>query len=226
MRYTIPIKTTPKRPNAKEEVRLFTMNDDQAELFSMVVASVAKNEKVPLANAAAYIEKVVAQLFDGKNPPENANPVFLRMRRAFPILRPRDIKKLPRAGCPSGTIKAMVLQVNVPTTITNEEGVEKVDVKRTILIKFDEDQSRFHRDAIDEVMDRDGCSKDDAWLFVNQMIGLLMAGGTLKEKNTDEMILMRAVNLFPHVSLDEISKYPEATEEDVRRWSFTMDRVH
>ncbi len=215
MRRTIAITCTPKRMGAEAEIRLFTMNERQSDLFVSVVRGVARASNLPLEEAGVVVEKAVVKMLAGRMPREDSPRVFLEMRLAFPVLRPRDGKKLPRAGCPRGRITALILG------IVHGETKEA----RTVLIELDRDQADFHRDAMEEIMARDGCSKDDAWTWTNNLIGQMLAGATLKGEGNDEMLLMRAVALFPGLTSDELLKLPRATESDVRRWSFTEDRA-
>lgn len=214
MRTTIPLTTKPKREGAKPEVRLFTMNQRQSDLFTQVVHGLARAANMPLERAAVEVEKAVVKMFAGRMPQESAPAIFHEMRIAFPILRTRDVRQLPRAGCPRGRVEAVVLQVDLKDT-----------GKRTVLVEFDDDQADFFNDSIQEVMRRDGCTKDEAWLWCCNFVGRLLAGATLKEATTEEVLLMRAVALFEELTRDEVLALPLATEESVRRWSFTLDRA-
>ena len=214
MRKTIAITTREKKKDGANEVRLFSMTDRQAGLFEACIRALTNVSKRPLEQCAAEVERAIVKLLGGKMPVEHAPRIFLDLRQAFPILRPKDVRKLPRAGCPRGRIEGLVLQT-----------ATKDGEKRTVLVKLDRDQTNFYNDAIRECWERDGCSKDDAWLWVNNLIGQLLAGAELKEK-TDEMLLMRAVNLFPGLTEEEAKALPLATEDDVRKYSFTLDRAH
>lgn len=231
MRSSIVITTRPKRPGSKEEIRLFTMNKRQVDLFFAVAETLRDTSQIPFEKAAMIVQKTVIAMLGGKMPSESAPRAFLEMRLAFPTLRPRDILKLPRAGCPRGRVMAMVLQVTMqeakpaPTLVVPGQPEPKAqpEIRRTILIEFDKDQADFYNEAIREIMDRDQCSKDDAWLWINNLIGRLFAGAEMKD-GCQEMLLMRAVNLFPAFDRQQVEKMPLATEDDVRRWSFTLDR--
>ena len=183
---------------------------------------------MPLAAAAHVVQKAVVDMLGGKMPSESMPAAFHHLRMAFPILRPRDVKKLLRAGCPRGRITALVLQVemenrNKPPLVLS--GGEVHGRKRlTVLVELDQDQADFHADATREIMERDECTKDDAWLWVNNLIGQLLAGAILKEtEGTHEILLLRAAGLFQGLTEKEALAMPLATEDDVRRWSFTED---
>lgn len=235
MRSTICITTRPKRMGGKEEIRLFTMNERQATLFVAVAKALARTSNIPLENAAVVVEKTVVTMLGGKMPAENAPSCFHDMRLAFPVLRAKDVRKLPRAGCPRGRVTALVLQVNLAKEDAKPKPIllvpgrpppeppEPDELRRTILVEFDKDQADFYNEAIREIMHRDGCTKDEAWVWVNNLIGILLAGAEMK-KDCQEMLLMRAVNLFPGLDRKQVLAMPLATEDDVRRWSFTLDR--
>lgn len=217
MRTSIAIVTKEKKPDSSSVVRLFKMNKRQAEMFENAVVSLARVSRVPLQAASQEVEKTVVKMLGGQIPNENSSRLLCDMRLAFPILKPKDIKAMPRAGCPRGRITAIVLQISFDNN------------KRSILVDFDTDQADWYADAIEEIMQRDRCTKDDAWLWANKIVGRLLAGAELQAPTPEqpmEMILMRAVNLFEGLSKEKAMELPLATEDDVERWSFTRDRVH
>lgn len=217
MRTSIAIVTKEKKPGASQVVRLFKMNKRQTELFESAVVGLARVSRVPLLAASQEVEKTVAKMLGGRMPSENSSRLFCDMRLAFPILKPKDIRAMPRAGCPRGRITAIVLQIAFD------------DNKRSVLVTFDIDQTDWYEDAIEEIMQRDGCTKDDAWLWANKVVGRLLAGAELQTPTPEqpmEMILIRAVGLFEAMSKEEAMEIPLATEADVERWSFTRDRVY
>jgi len=217
VRRTIALKATPRRPGARLEVRLFSMNDRQSKLFEDLVEVLVRTG-VPVPQAAVVVEKAVVSLLAGKMPAESLPSAFHRMRLTFPILKPKDVKRLPRAGCPRGRVTAVVLQMALP----QEDAA--APTTRTVLLRLDRDQADFYNDAIADVSRRDGCTKDEAWEWTTNLVGRMIAGAVLKGK-TDEVLLMRAVNLFPGLTKEEAFALPLATEEDLRRWSFTEDRA-
>lgn len=213
MRTSIAIVTKEKKPDATPVVRLFRMNKRQAELFESAVIGLARVSRVSIKTASQEVEKSIVKMFGGQMPSENSSRLFCDLRLAFPILKPRDIRQLPRAGCPRGRITTIILQIAFDNN------------KRSVLVAFDKDQADWYADAIEEIMARDGCTKDDAWLWANKVIGRLLAGAEVEDV-TEEVLLMRAVNLFGGLSKEEAMELPLATEDDVERWSFTRDRIH
>ncbi len=211
MQRSIAISSTPKRPGGELEVRLFTMNDVQAELFCDVAVALSRAGKIPLKNAAAAVEKTVISMLAGKMPREGMPTAFHRLRLAFPVLRHKDVQALPRAGCPRGRISAIVMQM------------ELEDGPRTVRLDLDEDQADYYNEAIRKVMHSDGMKKDEAWLLINGMIGRFLQGADLKE-GVDDIFFLRAAGLFQGLTKEEAMALPLATEADVRRWSFTQDR--
>jgi hypothetical protein len=210
MRRTIPITTT--RPGKPDEIRLFTMNDHQAQLYERAVVGIVRGSDLPLWQATHVVENTVAKMLGGKMPPESAPALFHQMRIAFPILRKKQIKELPRHGCPSGRITSIVLGVS--SAAKSEH--------RTVRVDLDDDQANWHRDAMELVMSADECTKDEAWVFVNNLIGNLLGGAELNEDA--DMLITRGRGLFPVLTDADWESLPQASEDDVRRWCFTRDR--
>lgn len=215
MRRVIILRVKENRPGADVEFRLFKMSEAQSMLFHDTTLKLVESGRMTLQGAAAVIEKVVISMLEGKVPASRMPAVFHQMRVVFPTLKAKAVRALPRAGCPRGPVKALVTQVVV----------KKSKEARTVLIEFDRDQVAFYADAMREVMDQEDITKDEAWLWLNNLIGQLLAGCTLKNEKTEELILMRAVALFPGMTEKAALALPLATEEDVERWSFTRDRA-
>ena len=210
MRRTIAFSATPKVPGGKQEVRLFVMNDSQATLFQHSIESLAR-KGVPILRAAAEVERAVVAMLGGKMAAEEMPMGIHKLRFAFPVLTTQRIRNLPRAGCPDGRITAFIMQANVPETIINDDGVAVAMITHTFRVDFNEEQADFYNFALQKFIEVKGLSRDEAWKQTNDHIMRLLVG-------TEDRC---AQNVFPIISSEELMKMPAATEDDVRRWSFT-----
>lgn len=203
MRRTIAI---PWRPKGKpEELRLYRMNDQQAELFESVTVQLAAVEQTTVLAASEKVERVVIEMIGGAMPKDGSPQVFYRMRLTFPVLGPRAMKQLPIFGCPTGSVYKILLQLQ------NEEK------KRTVCIGFTVEQAEFYNDALDEVQARDHVTRDEAWRCLNALVGNLIVGA-VPDPGSDPLVL-KAATLWEALDPEEAMQLPLATESDVRRWS-------
>ena len=225
MRRSIAISTTPKVEGSEPEVRLFTMSDPQANLFEVMAISLAKSSNIPLDQAAVVIEKMAISMLGGKLPHESLPATFHEMRLIFPILKGKDIRALPRVGCPRGRITALIMTINVPDRLTFGPGVKPEMVSRTVMFKLDKDQADFFNEGIEKVMEGDDVTKDFAWILIKKLVERLLGGADLVD-GVDDIFFLRAVGLFQTLSTVEAMALPLASERDVRDWSFTYDRAH
>lgn len=221
MRRSLAISTTPKVEGAEPEVRLFTMNDRQAKLFESMVYSLSETSDIPINQAAIEIERMAISMLGGKLPHPSLPSTFHEMRLIFPILKGKDIRALPRTGCPRGRITALVITITVPDRL----GKEHKMVSRAVLFELDKDQADYFNEGIEKVMEGDDVSKDFAWLIMKKMVERLLGGADLVE-GVDDIFFLRAAGLFQALATHEAMALPLASERDVRDWSFTYDRAH
>ena len=231
MRRTIPITTKPRNGDRPPEIRLFTMSDRQAALFARVASALTKSVTRPLTQeqAEGLVEKTIANMLGGQMPPETAPRAFHELRIHFPILKPPQIRKLLRFGCPAGRIEAMVI-----TFACQGVGL------RQCFCEFDTDQADAFNDAIEELTnDAENYDhetgeptlidhRDSAWVQICSFTGRLLSGAELNKPAADEperpFFLLRLVGLFQSLTSEERAELPLATEDQLRRWSFRADK--
>ena len=212
LRRTITLAVSRRRRGGVVEkaVRLFTMNENQRRAFDDATSEIVLGGGCSRPEAELGVEKVVGQLLAGAMPGPQDPTSFHRLRLAFPILKPKQIEALPRAGCPDGWIEAVVI------SLVTARPVRRV---RSALLRFDDAQARMFNDALPLVMEWNSLSRDDAWLFLINTVGALVSGKALDGGGNELIEDLKAT--FPALSEAEAAALPEATEEDVARWAFT-----
>lgn len=207
----------PAQPEAPPDLRLFWMSDPQAELFENTVqALLVTNGRVTREQATEVVERFVIRLLAGQMPRETDPTSFHRMRLSFPILKREQIEACPRAGCPEGWIEALVL------TLGNAQGAHTA-----VHYELSAGQCTAFNDGLVEIMARNRCTRDEAWVCLNNLVGMLITAGVPEAKSVEQFIADMAEK-FPKLAItdatldDEKNNPRRATEDDVRRWSFTM----
>ena len=215
VRRTIVIPVRKLMPGSREELRLYTMNDDQVALYESVVRALALGGNLPITEADKHLMRTVLMLFRGKVPPAGAPPLFRDLRAAFPILTRKDIEALPRNGCPRGRQTALVFSISVKV------GDDQKEIR---MVRFDMSphQREVFYQAIGEISRRDGCSRDDAWEFVHKVVGRLLQGANVV--NSPGPLLVRLAEAFAGMGDKRATSLPVATEDDVRKFLFTEEQ--
>lgn len=213
MRTTLVLSARKKLPGAPVEVRLFTMTEEQAKLYTKVVAELVR-QGVPETMAESMTEDVINKMMGGTMPSDRMPRVFHELRLKFPILRPKDVRALPLRGCPRGHVRGIIL----PIRITHEDAPE-VDDERVIRYDLSGGQADVFNQAIAQVQKMDNCSRDDAWEFCCKIVGRLLAGANPVEHGAHPM-LVRLAEHFSGLTWSEAIALPRATEADVRLLQF------
>lgn len=198
------------RHGKRETTRLFTMSRHQADLFHSLTESVANGSGMAKNCAASLVEETVCNMLNGKEPPEEAKPIFHQIRTAFPVLRRRDIQRLPRSGCPDWPVKGVVIAL--PSS-------REPSGMFVFTYRFDEDQQNFFRNLVEAIVDA-GCCLDRAWLVGTSMVGRLIEGADCSTFPLQFMVL-RGVGLFSAIPHDKLLERTPTTEDDLAELTFT-----
>lgn len=187
------------------------MNEAQAKWFARAVASIA-DASGNLGKAHELVEHVAVHFLEGKEPGISAPKSLLFGRSLFPVLTDREVQQLPRSGAPHGRISSLVFQLEVVSE-------DKPD-RELLAVRFDltRKQADTYNIALFDTQKEHRLTRDDAWFALNSVVGRLLQGATLTETASAPVRSLAAV--FAPVDL---TTFPPATEEDVRRWTFTTD---
>lgn len=207
---TLQVKRRDKRTGSERiDCRLFVMSEHQRRTWDEVVARLVLSGTCDRADAEHGVARVVAKLLGGTMPRDRDASIFHRLRLTFPILKPKQIEALPRAGCPDGWIEAANLVLLSKTTGRT----------RAVHLFFTPEQAVAYNDALVAIRELNNLTRDDAWTFLNRTIGALLCG--LAFSPDAHEVLRDLAEHFPMVSDDFVDALPLATEDDLLRWSFT-----
>jgi len=216
IRTFVPLQVTKRMPRAKPEVRLFSMDQKQAETYDAVVRGLAERGPMPVGTADGHVLKVVTFLLQGAPVPLGAPHVFDQMRTVFPVLSAKDIESLPRHGCPRGRQRAVILTIAVAV------GDEQKEL-RTVRYDFNPHQREVFHQSVGELARRASCSRDEAWETITKLVGRTLSGGHPVDGPVDR-ITVRLTEAFVSMTNEEAFALPRATDSDVRELQFTEER--
>lgn len=208
MRRTIAFITRHRATPNQPVLRLFVMDDRQARWFARACASITALSGNPW-KSNELVEHVVVHFLQGKEPGMGSPKSLLLGRSLFPVLTDSEVAQLPRSGAPRGRITSLVFQLEVTPK-------DKPAELRTVRFDMTRDQADAYNIALFDLQEEHTMTRDDAWHTLNTVVARLLQGATLTETANDTV--RRLAGVFSTIDL---TTAPLATEDDVRRWTFT-----
>lgn len=203
LRRSLAFTTYHRRQPDLPVLRLFWFNDAQAKFVTRAVESFTTRGFCPV-KANTIVDRVVLAFLEGKEPGMEADASIRLGRTLFPALTDVDVEALPRAGAPVGRIRALVFQI----AHEGRQRVVRVDMTR--------DQADAYNSALWNLQKLLKVSRDEAWFQLGGIVGRLLHGATMTDTANDVVASLAAA--FP---AEDLTARPDATEEDVKRWTFT-----
>ena len=207
MRRSLAFITRHRASPEKPILRLFWFNDKQAAFVDRAVRGLVE-AGVSFAKAHELAEGVVLAYLQGREPNGSLPKALLLGRALFPMLTDAEVERLPRSGAPGGRIAVLVFQI---------ESTGEPKRMRAVRYDLNREQARAYNAALFDVQKWLKVNRDEAWHQTNKLVGRLLNGAAVVDENAQPFVR----NLAAVFSQTDLWKLPDATEEDLRTWTFT-----